>query len=452
MNISIKREQRRAELGYVEREKFGAKLKAIKLFSIAALALLMGACSSEDEMTQQAQPQDGQYHFTATIGAPGSGTRTTYTENTTSGIINVAWKVGDQIALVHNSKKDVATVTAVNTDGSATITATFTGSPSDGDDVRLVYPAAFVKQATGGTDGTSYDVDTDFTNKGYTQDGTLSYIQNNLDWREDMGQLSVDGTEVTLAYAADMASLISIWKLTLQDDATTTAPAALSATKVKIKSGGNDWSSTATLSSGKSTLYIAMIDVSDLDITIEATVGNATYTYTKEGVTLDPGVYYQSTVTMSLALNFTTPEVGQVIGDNGKNYAYADLPTGVTAVAKICYVDGTHGLALALADESGSMDWNTAISTCAAHTPALAGGEWKLPTTAEWTNMINTAGSFNALRTGFASVGGTNINMANYFTGTEDGSTNAWVCEFGDSDWYSTAKTNPHGVRACFAF
>ncbi len=79
------------------------------------------------------------------------------------------------------------------------------------------------------------------------------------------------------------------------------------------------------------------------------------------------------------ALNLTSPAVGQVIGDDGKNYDYASLPGGVTAVAKICYVSGSNGLALALTDE-GQMNWSTAISTCAAHIPAFTGGTWKLAT------------------------------------------------------------------------
>ena len=51
------------------------------------------------------------------------------------------------------------------------------------------------------------------------------------------------------------------------------------------------------------------------------------------------------------SLSITNPVVGQVIGSDGKNYAYASLPEGVTAVAKICYVSGSNGLALALTDE-----------------------------------------------------------------------------------------------------
>ena len=132
-------------------------MKTLKLFCMAALTLVMGACSNDDnEMEQPAQPQT-QIHFTATIAALGNGatTRTTYTENGKT--INVAWAVDDQIALVHNGVKDVATVTAVDdVSGNATIEATLTGSPSDQDDVVLVYPADAVGEVS---DGTTYTTD-----------------------------------------------------------------------------------------------------------------------------------------------------------------------------------------------------------------------------------------------------------------------------------------------------
>ena len=51
-------------------------------------------------------------------------------------------------------------------------------------------------------------------------------------------------------------------------------------------------------------------------------------------------------------LNLTNPAVGQVIGSDGKNYAAgATLPSGVDKVAMIAYVNGSNGLAIALADE-----------------------------------------------------------------------------------------------------
>ena len=273
-----------------------------KLFSIAAAALMMVACSNED-LTQQTQTKAGKMQFSATIAAPSSGatTRTIYTEDTQNKKITVAWKVDDEIALVHNGVKDVATVKTINSDGSATITGYVTGATNNAD-VRLVYPAARVGTVTGGDDGTEYTADETVEGKLKTQGGTLAYIQDNLDFREDLGHLAVNGTEVTLAEkAAKISPLLAIWKLTLQDDAET--PAALSATQVKIKGGESVLASTTTLTAGTSVVTLAMpTNLSVVGaLTIEATVGSDTYAYTKTGVSFNPGKYYQSTVTMAKA-------------------------------------------------------------------------------------------------------------------------------------------------------
>ena len=147
------------------------------------------------------------------------------------------------------------------------------------------------------------------------------------------------------------------------------------------------------------------------------------------------------------------PVVGQVIGSDSKNYdANATLPDGVTAVAKICYVSGSNGLALALADEESYMNWSTAIETCAAHTPAITGGTWKLATKDEWDNMISAAGSYSALRNGFSSVGGTNMKEDYpYWSSTKDGSDNAWSYFFGYGIWGKNNSSVGY-VRACLVF
>ena len=271
-----------------------------KLFSIAAAALMMVACSNED-LTQQTQTKAGKMQFSATIAAPSSGatTRTIYTEDTQNKKITVAWEVDDEIALVHNGVKDVATVKTINSDGSATITGYVTGATNNAN-VRLVYPAARVGTVTGGADGTEYTADETVEGKLKTQDGTLAYIQDNLDFREDMGQLAVSETGVTLAEkAGDISPLLAIWKLTLSDGTNN-----LSATQVKIKGGESVLASTTTLTAGTSVVTLAIpTDVAiDGALTIEATVGDDTYAYTKaEGATFNPGTYYQSTVTMTKA-------------------------------------------------------------------------------------------------------------------------------------------------------
>jgi hypothetical protein len=130
------------------------------------------------------------------------------------------------------------------------------------------------------------------------QDGTLKYIQDNLDFRMGEGELKVDGDKVTLNADVKLESQIAIWKLTLQDDAET--PAALAATQVilKVDDPAATIARTTEDLSKTSTVYLALDMINEEDLTIEATVGEDTYVYTQNGVSLDRGNYYQSTVTM----------------------------------------------------------------------------------------------------------------------------------------------------------
>ena len=260
-------------------------MKTFRIISMAALALMLAACSNdENDLAQQ-----GMMHFTATIEAPNGDatTRTTYTNYGTS--IDVVWKVGDEIALVHNGVKDVATVTAVDGSGNATIDATITGSPSDNDDVALVYPAAIVSTVT---DGTTYTRD---LSKLMTQDGTLAYIQDNLDIRSATGKLAVGGSGASLKQNVKLASMIAIWKLTLTNDQHN----PINATEVTLNIGPNPVVSAQ--SAGQSEYYLCTIpDQMVGDLTIEANVNKVDYyIYPKaNGVTLVNGKYYQSTIPM----------------------------------------------------------------------------------------------------------------------------------------------------------
>ena len=278
-------------------------MKTFKIFSTAALALMMAACSSEETALNNSPVQQGQkVPFTATIAAPGgnAGTRTEYTEVTTgdaAGTINVAWKTGDEIALIHNGKADVVKVETVNEDGSATITGDITVG-TDGEAVEVCYPAAAwewndeVKGAM---------KNADYIAKTTVQDGTLKYIQDNLDVRMGESKLKVDGGKATLNDNVTLASQIAIWKLTLQVN----EEVAINATKVSvIILGGEELEAPVTLAGTKelstatSTVYLAMDMINEEYLTIEATVGEDTYSYTNEVTTLERGKYYQSTVTM----------------------------------------------------------------------------------------------------------------------------------------------------------
>ena len=180
-------------------------------------------------------------------------------------------------------------------------------SANDEAPVQLVYPAAAIEL---NNDKNPVPAAA-YTEKMLAQDGTLSYIASNLDLRVGESTLAVDGDKATLSANVSLASQIAIWKLTLLDS----NEAELKATQVKIKSGGNDLASTAVLTTGKSTLYLAVPGDSYDELTIEATVGEDTYSFTKSAVTLNASAYYQSTVTMEKIVDLSTVTTATTIKD-----------------------------------------------------------------------------------------------------------------------------------------
>ena len=158
------------------------------------------------------------------------------------------------------------------------------------------------------------------------------------------------------------------------------------------------------------------------------------------------------------ALSLTSPSVGQVIGSDGKNYAAASVPSGVTKVAMIAYVSGSNGLAIALADE-GSLNWATAKSTCEAKTPAFTNGTWHLPSQAEWNNMFSANGgneeSYTGLNAAINNAGGTILQSGFYWSSSEYSpgvGAHSVHLDDGDADWSKNNEALSRKVRACLAF
>ena len=66
--------------------------------------------------------------------------------------------------------------------------------------------------------------------------------------------------------------------------------------------------------------------------------------------------------------------------------------------------------------------------------------------------MINVAG-FAALRDGFTSVGGSNLQSYYYWSSSEYDSGNAWLKDFEDGYWAFDGKgSDDDRVRACLEF
>ena len=241
-----------------------------------------------------------------------------------------------------------------------------------------------------------------------------------------------------------------------EDDQTNTNPVR----EVTIEPGEADKTYTAVFA--EPTFNVTFVEGTDLnEWTATPNTGlkqgdNVTVTYTGSKKVL--GVKAEKKKSVAEGKTLAEATVGMLVGSDGKTYAAADknnLPEGVTAVALVCYVSDGHGLALALADESEKMIWNTAKSTCSGKTPAVTGCTWKLATQDEWNNMINAAGGFSALRDGFSSVGGTNMLSDDcYWSSTTTGYDCAWSCTFSTGNWtddYADDYTTDY-VRACLAF
>ena len=434
-------------------------MKTIKFLSMAALALvgaMMTGCSSDDNIIDNPQQPENKSKteiLTTTVGfGEGAEARGTTRALTSGGVKTFA--AGETMAIVYknNSGQTVKAVSEALPTGDYGNSATFTFTLDDPDktkSVMYIYPAAMAK-ATIATDATIDEANTvDFTNLN-AQNGTLATLSSSLDLATYTH--AWDGTSLP---AGTLVNQLAVCALTLKDNATPTANTITSGlTEVTVSDGFNTYTVAPTSGTfGEDVIYVAIRPVT---AALEYTATDGTNNYTKTATSREyaAGNFYNLGLRMAEAapaLNLTNPAVGQVIGDDGKNYAYSSLPGGVTAVAKICYVSGSNGLALALADE-GQMNWSTAISTCAAHSPAFTGGTWKLATQDEWTNMISGAGSYEALRDGFTSVGGSNLESHLYWSSSERNASLARYYSFYNGSWSITNKDGDNLVRACLAF
>ncbi|MBQ8990371.1 MAG: hypothetical protein IJ067_11840 [Prevotella sp.] len=172
--------------------------------------------------------------------------------------------------------------------------------------------------------------------------------------------------------------------------------------------------------------------------------------------------------------------LGEIVGTDGKAYAVADrdnLPGGVSAAGMVAYKDGTHGLAIALKDESSTMRWDEAIgksstmkwymgngkSGAAAHKPAVHGQTWKLPSKDEWEQMFKANGGsethYTGLNTAISNAGGTPLRDKedDYWSSTERIPGYAYSVNIFEEDGAEAlidfnSEEDMYYVRACFAF
>ena len=434
-----------------------------KILTIAALALVLSACSNEDNDIQTPVEQPAKSEgipFTATISIGENAMTRALTEDATNNQIVPTWAAGEKVALIHNGVNDEMSVASVS-GGVATITGTITGSPTTGDPVTVIYPAT-------AADGTTGNVKANLL---AAQDGTLATIAANYDVRKGTGTLKVSGT-ASLNGNVSLTNQNAIFKFTLS------GPTIDASHPLVIKKGENEVVTTVTPTSSTTSVYVAMPPAASS--TYKFFVKTNYNKYIKSGTAvITAGKYYQTTLDMParypLALaNATKEDLGSVIGADGKIYLNMTAATGAspatTAVAMIAYKSETKGesLAIQLNASLASMSWLDACNYSSY--PSITGnpGTWRLPSKADWQNMFvgcaksGDAGAGDTMDpiAGFKEkIGATGITWQSryYWSSTGSGSF-AWFVSVDLSGssagayFVESVTSAPHSVLGCLAF
>ena len=257
-----------------------------KVFGMMALALALAACNKKEIDFQPADNAEG-IPFSATVSTGKSLDTRALAESGTT--LQIKWIVGEKVALIHNGVSDEMTV-SFSSAGTATITGTITGNPSDGDPVTIIYPSS-------AADGTSGNVKSNLLD---AQDGTLTgtggtSIAEKCDVRKGTGTLKVSET-ASLDGNVSLHNQFAIFKFTVRAADGTTA---INAKRLSVTIGSNTYTITPTTATD--VLYAALPEVSARKVSFETTDDfGRVYNCAKQSVTFAAANYYQSTLKMKI--------------------------------------------------------------------------------------------------------------------------------------------------------
>lgn len=325
-------------------------MKTKKFLLIAALAMLIGACSSdENELTQQPVENNGMITVTGKL-APKSGLTRALSEgkNTKSKDFIVAkWAVGETLAITYftdesHREMGVATVTEVDP---STGEATFVFNLENGTQIHqypectIIYP---YKAAL--DDATGVKTYAEFLG---TQDGTLS---SNFDVRVGEGTISnvvghVGSATATLTITKQPEVQYAIVKFNLSDGSLPIQSCVFS-----VKENGNLITTATTTSLYE--VYVAL-PPSFAGTTYDFIATDGVKLYTKSVTSnkeIKKGTFYETTLTMTGTPNkvdlsstgaYEAQDYDVLTGTLGSN-AKISIADGATVVLKGANINGTN--------------------------------------------------------------------------------------------------------------
>ena len=433
-----------------------------KVIGMFAVLLALAGCNKAetDFSTEKPEVETEGITITATLAPKSSGTKAVSEDEN---IIVSTWAKDEKIAILYEVSETKhlaqANVDAVDGEsGIATISFTVVAGTPDNTPCTLVYPASAARNDHAGVK--------DAADLLSAQDGTLNA---NLDVRVGDGTLntSTPGLDVSTQPVPQFA----IFQFTTKN---ADGSATISAKPLTITIGAQNY--VITPASATSTLYAALPAISSQAVSFSALGSDGrTYEAAYPGISFTAGYFYRSVLKMTghaTSHAISSSVVGDVVGTDGLAYAVEDkddLPQGVTAVGMVACRSGKAGLVIALADDNvgSGMTWNdvNGQSGVSAHSPAMEGYTWILPSREEWNHIFAANGgdqtSGAGLNTALANAGGTALRSDDYYwsssPGIESGISVVSVPSSGNISWASQSVHDPYKdvkkyVRACFVF
>lgn len=456
-----------------------------KMLGFVAMVLAIAACNTI-EMDNQPAQKDGMITITAQL-APKTAMTKALSFGKDAGdndIIVSTWKKGEHLAIryyLNGWNAADAEITAVDENGTATISFSVKDNTPDNTDCFIIYPYAAKDYFK--SDGTT---NTDFLKN---QTGSLNPA---LDLRLGEGKIHTT-SPATLEVTTQPAAKVDIFKFTIQDIAGTDK----TATAFKVRDGSGNLIASVTPVSATGTLYVVLPVLEAGTYWFNATIDNKRFIAKATTSGTVASKYYQSTVKMAT--------IGNVIAANGQFYkdsiAAKNDNTKAVAMITVLYtsnedkLNGYHGRALALSDagSGNKLKWRSsspsqfdntkqygssnfsdedglnynashnndtypafqaAISNNGTATPPGCSA-WYLPSGEQWNTMISSFNSYSTLRDAFEAVGGTNMNSWSYWSCSEtDSNLRAWKYSFNSSGhgWGYDKKDEEQYVRSALAF
>ncbi len=362
-------------------KKIQSSIKMLAALLVAGAAFT--ACSSDDNTASEQPVNPAQQTYTLTVNAAKGSNATTRALSLSGSTLNATWGAGEVVKVYNASSEEIATLTPVTAgSASADLTGTITGTvPSVNDALTLKFLSA------------SYT----------SQDGTLAYIGANCDYATASVTVSSVGGGTITTTDATFTNQQAIVKFTLTDKSSND----ISATQLVVNDGTTDY--TIIPASATSEIYVAIPGISNKAISLTATVGYDIYTFKKSSVTFSNGSYYAITVKLEkvvpeavdLGLTSGVKWANMNVGagcpeDYGHYFAWGETTPQSDNVYSWASYKWCNGSSTALTKycnnssygSGGFTDSKTVLDLENDAARANWGGDWRMPTQAEFQELI----------------------------------------------------------------